>query len=156
MEFLKKHYEKILLGLVLAGLVGALVFMPFYISADNEQTSSTISTILNNPSVKQLPDLDLSVQAKASARLKEPYVLDLETSNRTFNPMEWKRAADGSLVLLANHVGPQMVMVTNITPLYLIITLDSVTTNELGARYNIGVEKQGEKQSAKRHKLPHN
>ncbi len=34
MEFLKKHYEKILLGVVLAGLIGVLVFMMFYIAAD--------------------------------------------------------------------------------------------------------------------------
>ena len=34
MQFLKKHYEKILLGIVLAGLIGVLVFMLFYIAAD--------------------------------------------------------------------------------------------------------------------------
>ena len=36
MEFIKKHYEKMLLGLVLAGLIGALVFMLFYIAADKQ------------------------------------------------------------------------------------------------------------------------
>jgi hypothetical protein len=31
MDFVKKHYEKILLSVVLLGLVGALVFLPFLI-----------------------------------------------------------------------------------------------------------------------------
>ena len=42
-------------------------------------------------------------------------------------------------------MGPEAVVVTKITPLYLILTLDSVETNvdnELGARYVIGVERQ--------------
>ncbi|MBW8865014.1 MAG: hypothetical protein JF609_08855 [Verrucomicrobia bacterium] len=47
-----------------------------------------------------------------------------------------------------------MVVVTNITPLYLNITLDSVTTNEISVRYAIGVEKQADKVPAKRHKVP--
>ena len=47
MQFIKKHYEKILLGAVLAGLVGALVFMPFYISSDNEKTLEQTQTIIN-------------------------------------------------------------------------------------------------------------
>ena len=34
MDFLKKHYEKILLGVVLLGLVGAMVFLPFLILHD--------------------------------------------------------------------------------------------------------------------------
>ena len=34
MDFLKRHYEKILLGVMLAGLIGVLVFMLFYIASD--------------------------------------------------------------------------------------------------------------------------
>ena len=37
MDFLKKHYEKILLSVVLLGLVGALVFMAFIIPSEQEQ-----------------------------------------------------------------------------------------------------------------------
>ena len=33
MNFLKKHYEKILLGVMLLGLIGVLVFMLFYIAS---------------------------------------------------------------------------------------------------------------------------
>ena len=37
MDFLKKHYEKVLLGVMLAGLIGVLVFMLFYIASDTEE-----------------------------------------------------------------------------------------------------------------------
>ena len=148
MEFLKKHYEKILLGLVLAGLVGALVFMPFYISSDNQKMAE-LTEITKAPG-KELPPLDLSGPAAVTARLRAPYALDLESSNRLFNPLEWQKLADGTMVPLIGHVGPQMIIVTNITPLYLVITLETVTTNEIGARYGIGIEKQGDKRLANR------
>jgi len=153
MEFLKKHYEKILLGLVLAGLVGALVFMPFYISSDNANIRDLIGSILTKP-VTELPPLDLSAQQTVTARLQAPYNLDLQTTNLLFNPMEWQQSPDGTLIPAATQVGAQMVIVTNITPLYLIISLDSVSTNEGVARYDIGVEKQAEKIPAKRHRVP--
>ncbi len=34
MDFIKKHYEKILLGVMLVGLIGVLVFMIFYIATE--------------------------------------------------------------------------------------------------------------------------
>ena len=37
MDFVKKHYEKIILGAVLLGLVGALVFLPVLISGDQQK-----------------------------------------------------------------------------------------------------------------------
>jgi hypothetical protein len=154
MDFLKKHYEKIVLGLVLAGLIGALVFMPFYIGADNKSTQDLVDGIIKRTPT-ELTNVDLTAQTMVVARLKAPYNLDLETTNRGFNPMEWQKNSDGTMVPLAGHTGPQLVIVTNITPLYTIITLDSVTTNEIGTRYAVGVEKQGEKAVAKRHKQQH-
>ena len=153
MEFLKKHYEKIVLGVVLAGLVGALVFMPFYISKDNEAMTGLTSTIINNPSAKELTNLDLSMQAGVSARLRQTYKLDLETTNRLFNSMDWQKLPDGTLVPVLSHIGSQMVVVTNITPLYLIIGLESVVTNEIGVRYAISVEKQAGKTPSQRRKV---
>jgi hypothetical protein len=153
MEFLKKHYEKIVLGVVLAGLVGALVFMPFYISSDNAATEETTRTIIMNPSAKELTNLDLSLPIGVSTRLRQPYKLDLETTNRLFNPMEWQKLPDGTIVPMLSHIGPQMVVVTNITPLYLIVSLRSVVTNEIGVRYSIGIERQAEKTPGKRREI---
>jgi hypothetical protein len=137
---------------VLAGLVGALVFMPFYISSDNAALTELTTSIIN-PQAKELPAVDLSAAAATSARLRSAYNLDLTSTNRLFNPMDWQKNQDGILVPVASHVGAQMVVVTNITPLYLVLQFDSVTTNELGARYVIKVEKQGAATAAKRRQV---
>lgn len=153
MDFLKKHYEKILLGAVLAGLIGALIFMPFYISSDNQQTADEIAKIIKRPPT-ELTNVDMTAETAVTARLQAPYKLDLETGNRGFNPIEWVKDPNGAGLVPARNNGPQLVVITNITPLYLIITLDTVTTNELGTRYTVGVEKQAEKSAPKRHKVP--
>lgn len=149
MDFLKKNYEKVVLGLVLAGLVGALVFMLFYINADRQQMDDKRVT-LTSPKVNPLTNLDLTIQSNTLARLHSPYALDFETGNKVFNPMEWQKNSDGSLIR-ATKVGPQVCIVTNITPLYMVITFDSLTTNEVGvARYALRVEKQAAATAAKR------
>ena len=151
MQFIKKNYEKILLGVVLAGLVGALVFMPFYISSDTQKERDLTEGMIN-PSTKLLPELDLTAQTTVANRLKNGFGLDLDTTNKVFNPQDWVKQQDGTIVPAAGHTGASMCVVTAITPLNLIISLDSVSTNELGARYSIGVEKQAEKSPAKRRK----
>lgn len=154
MDFLKKHYEKLLLGLVLAGLVGGLVFMPFYISSDRQKMKDLTDSIITAPQVQPLPNLDLTAKASLVQRFGSAYVLDLDTTNKLFNPNDWQKTPDG-LLIPAKATGPQFIVVTNIAPLYTIINLDSVSTNELGARYVISVERQADKSPAKRHKQPH-
>ncbi len=149
MQFLKKHYEKILLGIVLAGLIGVLVFMLFYIASDKEAMEGQATSLINPPA-KALPEMDLSTNGAAMTRLQAPFLLDLETGNKVFNPFEWVKTADGRLVKKGTSVGARVAVVTNITPLYLVLTLVSATTNEAGARYVIGVEKQSALIPAKR------
>jgi len=40
MDFIKKHYEKILLGVVLLGLAVAVVALPFYITSQRTLESA--------------------------------------------------------------------------------------------------------------------
>ncbi len=143
MEFLKKNYEKIVLSLVLAGLLGLLVFLPFYISADKQKIADLIETYVN-PRVSALTNLDLSTQQFVVKRLKTPLNLDLETGNKLFNPLVWQKTLDGRMfpITTGNEIGPRAAAVTSIVPLCYLVTLDAVVTNELGARYTIGVERQ--------------
>jgi hypothetical protein len=150
MQFLKKNYEKILLGTVLAAMVAVLVFMLFYIEADKAEMDRRASELINLPP-KPLPDLDMTNNIETMSRLQSPYNLDLETGNKVFNPFEWQLTSDKRMIRKASSVA-QVAVVTNITPLYLVLSLESVATNDLGARYVIGVEKQADKSPAKRHK----
>ena len=156
MDFVRKHYEKILLGVVLLGLVGALVFLPFWILHDRDVLVATRKGITSQP-VQPLLPLDLTEQSNAIQRLRSPYKLNFETTNRVFNPVEWQKAVNGPPIKIetGREVGPQAVEITQTSPLYLILTLDSVETNEFGARYIIGVERQAAASSWQRTKRQH-
>lgn len=153
MDFLKKHYEKILLGVMLAGLIGVLVFMLFYIAADTEAMTQKRES-LTNPMVKELTNLDTTIQDAAMTRSKSPYDLDLETVNKLFNPMKWEKALDGTLIL-AKKTGVEVAVVTNIAPLYTIVSLESVVKNDIDTNYVIQVEHQAASTPAKRHPTRH-
>ena len=149
MDFLKKHYEKILLSVVLLGLVGALVFMALIIPSEQEKVQRIGEGIIRGK-VVALSNLDMAAESNVVVRLQSPYRIDFDTTNRLFNPMEWKKMPGGELVPVTG-LSPQAAVVTGITPLYLILNLDSVETNELGARYVIRVERQAAKNAAMSH-----
>ena len=153
MDFLKKHYEKVLLGVMLAGLIGVLVFMLFYIATDTEAMNQTRES-LTNPRVTELTNLDMTIQDAAMTRSKSPYELDLETVNKLFNPMNWEKNLDGTLIL-AKKTGVQVAVVTNIAPLYTIVSLESVVKNDIDTNYVIQVEHQAASTLAKRRPARH-
>lgn len=155
MDFVKKHYEKILLSVVLLGLVGALVFLPFLIISDQD-TQRQMKTGILYSKVAPLPALVLTRETNVSARLQSPYKLDFSTANKLFNPLPWQKRADGTLVpVKLGLIGPEAAVVTKITPLCLILTLDSIETNEFGARYVISLERQAAVLPAQRGKRQH-
>ena len=142
MDFVKKHYEKVLFGLVLAGLVGALVFLPFVIAADKQKLDDIANGIIN-PRANPLPDLDLTRQASATVRVQAPVSYDFNPPNKLFNPLDWQKMTDGTLKIKNDrNSGPGAAVVTKITPLYFTLTLDAVMTNQLIPRYTIGIERQ--------------
>jgi hypothetical protein len=156
MDFVKKHYEKILLSIVLLGLVGALVFLPYLIMSDQAEQQRMREGIIY-AKVAPLPALDLTRHSNISARMQSPYKLDFSTTNKLFNPVQWQRASDNSLIKIktGNEIGPKAVVITKITPLCLILTLDSIETNEFGSRYVISMERQAAVLPAQRSKRQH-
>ena len=158
MDFVKKHYEKILLGFVLLGLVGALVFLPFMIARDQQQLQEMSYGIVH-PKVVPLAGLDLTQETNVLERLQSPYKLDFSATNKLFNPVPWQKKADGTLIK-GSQAGPSTAVVTSITPLYLILALDSmetnsIETNELVARYVISMERQASALPSQRGKRQH-
>ena len=141
MQFIKNHYEKILLGAVLLGLVGLLVAMWFVIEADREKMDN-LKGVYFPKTPQPLAELNLKAQDEAISRLVTAPTLDFSTTNKLFNPVRWLVGKDGRLTKIDNDTmfGPNAVVITKIEPLYFTITLESVTTSELGARYTFGEE----------------
>ena len=150
MDFLKKHYEKVILGVVLIGLAVAVAVLPFFISSEKDKLDAMKSAVLN-PRVTPLTNLDLSGPEQTLKRLASPALIDFGPPNRLFNPMPWQKAADGHLIA-RESVGPNRISVTNITPLYLVLTLDSIAQSDSGPKYVIGIEKQAAPTAGQRNK----
>jgi hypothetical protein len=139
MDFLKKNYEKLLLGIVLLGLALAVGFLPFVI-ASQKQSLEDLKSRVRPVNVKPLTNLDLTLGDTALKRAATPAMIDFGPPNRLFNPMPWQKAED-RLIPMAK-VGPTALLVTNVREMYLTISLDSVNTDASGTPvYIIGVEK---------------
>jgi hypothetical protein len=121
MEFLKKHYEKIVLCVVLLGLAGAVLWMKSAL----EEVRQQVPTIDVAPPPKTVPPqpLDLSVYQQALAQITNPPTVVLSGAHNLFNPVTWKRKANGDLIKIIKS-GPDALIVSNIIPLYTIIAYD--------------------------------
>jgi len=130
MDFLKKNYEKVLLGLVLLGLTIAVASLPVIISRTREKLEAAANTQLN-PKILPLPPLDTKAEDEALQRAQAPFKLDFTTKHNLFNPVLWQKLADGHLIKMisGNELGAGALEVTNINPLYLKLTYKSPTAN---------------------------
>jgi hypothetical protein len=158
MSFIKKHYEKVLLGVVLLGLFAALLLLPIKIAADKAATQATKENIIHTPP-KPLPPLDMSIENDALDRIHSPYDLDFETTNRLFNPMPWQMTSDRRWIenRTGNELGAGAVQVTKIMPLYYYLRLDSAEpSNQFSAaRYVVSIEQQDAPIVGQRHPRKH-
>ena len=142
MDFLKKNYEKVLLGVVLLGLAVAVAFLPFKIASEKQKLADLRNQLIH-PNVKPLTNLDLAGPESLLQKMAAPAVVDFSVPNKLFNPMPWRKAADGALIKVnATNIGPNALLITNRKELCLVITLDDVTVTEAGGRYRVGVKKE--------------
>lgn len=152
MDFLKKHYEKILLGVVLIGLAVGTAFLPIMIASERDALRQKSEEILGHK-VELLKEPDLSRQNELFKRAETPISLDFSTGNRLFNPIPWGKKADGHPIKLQEgNVGPKAVVVTNISPLYTTVSFDSTTVSDSGPRYVIGVQREAAPGASQRSK----
>ncbi len=142
MDFLKKHYEKVLLGAVLLGLAGAVAFLFLKIASEKEDLQNKAAE-LKAPRVTPLAELDLSAFQLVLQRVAAPVVLDLASPHKLFNPMPWQKTPDARLVRLdSSHIGPRAVQVTKLHKLYLELNLDNITPEGNEPKFLIGVKRE--------------
>lgn len=149
MQFLKKNYEKVLLGLVLLGLVVAVGFLPFLVSKEKEDQENRRIKIIQRPS-KPISEMNLGRIGDLLKRSDASPGWDFSAVHKLFNPVKWRMGADGRWHKMENEINK--LQVTNIKPLNFNVILDSVTTNEFGARYAIVMEHEAGAQPSQRRK----
>src|SRR5436190_537222 len=138
MQFIKKNYEKILLGLVLIGLVVVAVFLIFLVNSEKEEQARRRDSSRQLPP-KTRPEPDLTQVEALLHRVQNPLYLNYsDSTNKLFNPERWQKPLAGPLI--KNPIGTVLEKLEAIksTPLYLTISLETVSTTESGTRYGIG------------------
>jgi hypothetical protein len=137
MEFLKKNYEKVLLGVVLLGLTVAMALLPIIISSKRQKLTDMSTTRLH-PKIKELPVLEMAFEDMSMQRVQTPVKYDFTHGHNLANPVQWLKTPDGRLIKVTPGTilgGPEAVEVTNITALYLKLSFNSVSGNS----YLVGV-----------------
>lgn len=153
MDFIKNHWEKVLLGVVFVGLAVAVAFLPWKIKREKDDLKEAADKILN-PVVKPLEAVNFEAAQAALLRVNSGARLDFATGHRLFNPVLWQKRPDGSPLKVESgkEIGAAAVSVLRILPLYLVVSFDGVTTNDSGVRYVVGIERQAAAKPADRRK----
>lgn len=131
MEFLKKHYEKILLSVVLVILAATAAWFPMKLSKEREEAQKYVVDL---PPPKELKPVDLTTNATTLQRLQNPPAVQLAGDHKLFNPATWKLKPDGSYQKIVQQ-GVDALTVSKIEPLNFELAFQRTS----GAGYWIGV-----------------
>jgi hypothetical protein len=137
MQFLKKHYEKIILSVVLLALAVAAALMPIKVASEQKAMDERKAQVIKAPA-KALKPIDLTTNEIALARLKTNVDFELAGPHNLFNPVKWLRKPDGGLIK-ASEGGLRSVEITKITPLNIVVSLEEVSGEGANVRYQIGI-----------------
>ena len=139
MQFLKKHYEKVLLSFVLLGLAVAAAALPYMVSQVTEQIDTMVTSVRRSKPKPWTP-LDLSTNAEAVRRIEGPVKVQLAGYHNLLNPVRWIKTPDGRVRKIIT--GEVSYEVTHIEPLELVVSFDSVSTVADRLQYTLTVIKE--------------
>jgi len=121
MGFIKRHYEKILLSLVLAGLCAAAAWLPMSIDKVRGEIDLPAQAPPKSAPLAALPELPAMKQAAVDAANPPPVVIN--GAHNLFNPVTWKLMPSGDLRKFTVE-GAGALQVRKITPQWTVISFD--------------------------------
>jgi len=154
MDFLKKHYEKVILSVVLLGLAGAAALLPLRIQSNQEK----ITIAKNGPAKGDSPYTpeNLTNSLWLLAQAKNPPVLDLGSPHYLFNPVLWKQLPNGERVKIEDpdQLGPKSLVISNVTPLYLRLEFKGAEGTAEKRLYRVIIIREGAQAKSQRTPVP--
>jgi hypothetical protein len=130
MQFIKKHYEKVLLSIVLLGLAAAAAWLPWQVSHERDRLEEIRRNLTVKVKAKPFKGLDdwLSTNKTTLARVESPLNLELSGPHNLFNPVQWKKMPDGALVPIrtGSELGPRALKIAQIRELTMKVIFDGV------------------------------
>lgn len=149
MDFLKKHYEKLILSVVLLVVAAAAFWLTQNVSAVQSSLEEQLQTRVRG-SRRPLPPVDLTNSIAAVESMSRPVNLDLSGDHNVFNPIRWIRGTD-----LAPKPDPRQDLARTLNlvatrPLNLSITYIGPTGIGDPYRYQFTIEQQHAKKPSDR------
>jgi hypothetical protein len=120
LDLLKKHYEKIILSVVLIGVIIATILLVPTVSAKKQELAEKVKEIGETP-LKPVQPVDLTRQSNALKELENPAPLNFSGGHNLLNPVPWFRpAGGGNLVKQSSErdIGPDKLEIAKVSPLY--------------------------------------
>ncbi|HAV62938.1 MAG TPA: hypothetical protein DCY13_11305 [Verrucomicrobiales bacterium] len=138
MEFLKNHYEKVILGVVLLALAGVAAWLPMKIQADKDEVEGQITIRESQPPKVEPTDLEIAKEIQQKA--VTPPTANFAGKHNLFNPVLWIRTPDGNLEKIdsTDGFGPTRVEIESVVPLNFIVEYEKAT----GTGYNFQVTRE--------------
>ena len=99
MGFIKRHYEKIILSLVLLGLAGAAGWLTVKVNGEKKKLRDEMKQ-MDPPTGASVSFDDASKFKETLSIVSNPPPVKIEGPHMLFNPVLWKQAADGKLIPL--------------------------------------------------------
>ena len=149
MEFLKKHYEKVILSIVLLVLAGAAAYLPIRVASVDKDIEGVIPRV--NP--KEFVPMDISTNIATLNRAQRRSDIRLSGSEHNlFNPVGWVKRKGGDLLKdsFYGRTGPEAVLVTQIDPLYFRVRYDRHAVDGEEVKYYFGVTREADAKKANR------
>lgn len=154
MEFLKSHYEKLILSVVLLGLALAAGYLPFEVANVRERLAE-VTTAIEDGKVEPLKPLDLSTNEAVLRRVQARVDFDFgEGTHGLFNPAgTWRKGPGpgGFPPIPPAPSGVEGLTVTNITPLMLRVEFQGISQGSsaaFGMRYRFYIQNQASTNTA--------
>lgn len=157
MEFLKKHYEKVILSIVLLLLSLAAAYLPFRVAAVNKDIETEVPRV--RPKEFVPPSVSTNIANLNRAQRKSSLKLSGHEHN-LFNPVGWLKSKEGDLMKdpFYGRKGPEALVVTQINPLYFRVSfdLDRLTRDALEIeddekiKYYFGVTREADPKKSNR------
>jgi hypothetical protein len=143
MQFLKNHYEKVILSIVLLGLAVGAAALIFKVGQVRDYLDVQRHSVVR-ATPKPFQPADLSTNLAVIARLEQPARTVISGEHNLCSPVEWRRANDGRLI--KNQTGQEFgvgaLEVVNIEPLHLSVSFDQVVGAEGRRRYMLTLRRE--------------
>ncbi len=120
MEFLKNHYEKVVLSLVLLLMAGGAVMLVLGAGSVQQELDNFKKVVVETGG--QRPDPPNRGEYLSAISNAQPRLIDLTKGHKVFNPELWYVNTNGDLIIGTN-VGVSKLFVTEIKPLRLKLEL---------------------------------